>query len=28
LELDGVAKQDHEGKRAVKPREGMYNARA
>jgi alpha-L-fucosidase len=24
LELDGEAKQDHEGKRAVKPREGVY----
>jgi alpha-L-fucosidase len=28
LELDSVAKQDHEAKRAVKPREGVYNARA
>jgi alpha-L-fucosidase len=24
LELDGEAKQDHEGKRAVKPRAGIY----
>jgi alpha-L-fucosidase len=24
LELDGVPKQDHEGKRALKPREGVY----
>jgi len=24
LELDGVAKQDHEGERAIKPRQGIY----